>query len=762
MLLHGNLLPAAHAHTLTGLSAEATVVGPRQINLVFHPEVKNVRDRLTTPTVNDHVTRTTTNYRIEGTTHILTLSGPDMSTGATASLMLRSGNVPFGNTICTFFGGCATHIHHLPYNLVMSAHDRQRPRIDTSTPPQLDMGTATLEFRATEPLVAGPGGAAPGHVRVAGIGSFSASDRISLDGTQVKIHMSAATHERFDRVIDGWPNTKTTTTMAFGHQINLRDISSPHDRVFHNHHGYSFDSGRWWLTVEVLRDETPPAIVGSPHLDLNTGRLTIRLDERVTTLYKPYITLEDRNSGTQHRLTAASLPTPFDTDTLVLTLSHGGLARLSEGYARTGGLQMDMHRGATRDASGNLMGAVANLPLSVTPDNVRPTLDGARAPHVDLLRYRTTVHFGEAMDVSRTDPGKIVVSNATGGEVRLLDGTASGRDGGTVTVSFSSATKARIADLGTPLRVGAEPNAYRDLQGNGNDRIDPVQAGYTRDTYRPGIVWGGSTLDLGTGILAVPANDVIDTGRIYPHGFVLHLADSADAHRKADVRLAGAAVNGTDRPYTGTIGLILTAPQKAAVVSASADGAPTARVGIGGWAYSDYPENNHGWYVSGIGAPVAVTADRMRPMLESDPVIDLDSGKIRMEFDEYIDASRIDASGITLAANGSVRLQGGALAPATGQADGTLVVLDMPAALENAAYSAHGTARPSPWVCPAVRSTTCRATHWPRHPASSRARHPARPRLSSRRIRASTLGRASSYSSSTATSRPLRRACWPA
>ena len=90
---------------------------------------------------------------------------------------------------------------------------------------------------------------------------------------------------------------------------------------------------------------------------------------------------------------------------------------------------------------------------------------------------------------------------------------------------------------------------------------------------------------------------------------------------------------------------------------------------------------------------MAVAADRVPPSLASAPVVSLDDGTIRLEFDEYIDASRIGGSGVAVSvfANGSVPLPtGGGLPAAAGQADGTLVVLDMTDALEDAAYNAHG------------------------------------------------------------------------
>ena len=680
---YGQLLPEAHAHAISGLAVDAYAVGPRQVNVVFAPSLPNVDRLLGTPSISDHRARTQTAYHAGGTTHTITLSGPDMPTDATGSVQMHSGGIHFG----------VRHNHRLPNSFTIAIHDRQAPHLDTRVTPTLDLSAGTFTFRATEPLVAGPGGTTAAHVGLAGLGSLTSADTVSFRGADVTIDLSTATHERLDRDVRAWPSSKTSTTMKFT-TVGLRDITTWHDRVHHGHRGYDLDSGRWWLPMAVVRDTVPPVLTRNPQLDFNTGVLTITLSEPVTYFYMPYLFLEDRNGGSRQHVAGASYPSGLDSTVVPITLSAAQLERLSTMYAASGGLRLDMHRGTVRDAANNPLEGVFDRAIDVTADNVRPALDGGRSPSVDLSRQRITVHFAETMDVSRTDASKIYVSNSTAGsEVPLSDGTVSGRDGRAVTVSFPPATKAMIAERGTALRVGADPDAFRDIQGNGNGRIDPVSATYTRDTSRPGIAWHSPALDLGTGLLTIRATDVIDTDRISPRGFSLHLTDSADAHRSTDLPLAGAGVASTG-PYAETMELRLTESQRAAAVSASADGIPSAKVGIRGWAYQDYPEHNHGWYVFGAGsAPVAVTADRVPPQLASDPVLNLDDGTVRLEFDEYIDASRIAGSGVAVSvfANGSVLPPaGGALQPAAEQAGGTLVVLDMTDALEDAVYNAHG------------------------------------------------------------------------
>ena len=704
------ILPQAYAHNarITTQEVEGFISGPHKIELFYHQtNMVNVRSLLTNPSISDGHSRPVTAYatnqgpsplsalsqRYPQNTwdmhHTVTVGGAAMPTDATGSLTIRDGLIWISHY--NRATGTPEHWHRLHPTRHVDLHDRQPPLIDTSVRPTLDMSAGTFTFRATEPLTIGPGGATPQNVGIAGLGSLTSSATVSVSGADVTITMSPATHERIDKTLNSWPSSTTTTTMKFA-TINLRDIATRHDAE-HGHYGYDLNSGRWWMPITIVRDTAPPVLVGSPRLDFNTGVLTITFDEPISYVYMPYLFLEDRNGGSRQHVTGASYPSGLDSTVVPITLSQSQLERLSSMYAATGGLRIDMHRGIVRDAASNIFAAVYDKAIDVVPDNVKPRIDAGRAPSVDLARQRVTMHFAEAMDVSRTDTSKILVSNGTGTTVRLSDGTATGRDGRAVTISFPPATKAMIADLGTPLRVGAESNATRDIQGNGNDPVAARQAAYARDTSRPGIVWGEPALDLGTGLLTIPTNDVIDTARIYPRGFELHLTDSSDAHRRTDVSLSGANVTSAG-PYTETIELLLTAPQKAAAVSASADGAPNARIGIRGWAYQDYPGHNHGWYVfrSG-GASVAVAADRVPPSLASAPVVSLDDGTIRLEFDEYIDASRIGGSGVAVSvfANGSVPLPtGGGLPAAAGQADGTLVVLDMTDALEDAAYNAHG------------------------------------------------------------------------
>ena len=574
------ILPPAHAHIrhiFIQRPVDGFITGPHKIDLFYHQSnMLNMQDQLTSPSISDGHSRPVTAYatnqgpsplsalsqRYPQNTwdmhHTVTVGGAAMPTGATGSLTIREGDIWI--TRLSFWHNTEDHYHHFYPTRNVDLHDRQPPLIDTSVRPTLDMSAGTFTFRATEPLTIGPGGATPQNVGIASLGSLTSGATVSVSGADVTIRLSPATRERIDKALNSWPSSATTTTMKFA-TINLRDIASRHDATDHGHHGYDLNSGRWWMPITIVRDTAPPVLVGSPRLDFNTGVLTITFDEPISYVYMPYLFLEDRNGGSRQHVTGASYPSGLDSTVVPITLSKSQLERLSYMYTASGGLRIDMHRGIVRDAASNIFAAVYDRAIDVTPDRIKPLPDAGRAPGVDLSRQRVTVHFAETMDISRTDTSKILVSNGTGAAVRLSDGTATGRDGRAVTVSFPPATKAMIADLGTPLRVGADANAYRDIQGNGNDPVAARQAAYTRDTSRPGIAWGEPALDLGTGLLTIPANDVIDTGRIYPRGFELHLTDSSDAHRRTDVSLAGASVASAG-PYTETIELLLTAPQK--------------------------------------------------------------------------------------------------------------------------------------------------------------------------------------------------------
>ena len=149
------LLPEAHAHSVNRLAVTAYAVGPRQVNVIFNPALPNVDNLLGIPSMSDHRARTQTGYSVGsgGTTHTITLSGPDMQTDATGSLLVSAGDVHFGRP--------GLHVHRISPSLAIPVHDRQAPRIDTSVTPTLNMSAGTFTFRATEPLAVGPGGAAP-------------------------------------------------------------------------------------------------------------------------------------------------------------------------------------------------------------------------------------------------------------------------------------------------------------------------------------------------------------------------------------------------------------------------------------------------------------------------------------------------------------------------------------------------------------------------------------------------------------------------
>ena len=646
------LLPQAHA---TVHVSNMKVIGSHQFQIHWDLSMVDMRSKLGQPAFTPGGTR-----NIVGMTghltpnHVYTVDGAALSPSATGYVVMRHGDYysPPGHG----------HGHRSWYDWRLNLADGQAPTLDRSSTPTLDLSRGTITFRADERLHAS--NPSPQNIRIIGAGhTLSSSSAVSITpvgggaygSSDVVVTLTGHDHEVLDRNM----GSRTSTTMKIG-GMGLYDSA-----------GNSFNTGRWWEAMNVVRDTAPPVLARNPQLDFNTGVLTITFDEPVTYVYLPYLFLEDSRGGSRQHVSGASYPSGLDSTVVPITLSASQLERLASLHLASGGLRLDMHRGIVRDVVGNVFAGVFDRTIDVTADTTRPALEPGRSPVVDLSRHTVSLVFDERMDVSESNPAVVRLLNSSGPGVPLAGESARGYDGATVTLSLSKLNKARIAEMGTPLRIAFGADAFKDVWGNAAPASSGVAASVRADTTRPGVQ-GTPQLDMNDGMLTVPHSEAVY--RISPSGYALLVSDPSSPAQRTRVGLAGAHV-AMERPYAVDVDIQLTEAQRAAVASAGGP-SPAVRLTIGGWAYHDYPAGNRGWYVSHSGIGVGVVGDTTPPRNATAPVLDLDAGTVAIEFDEYIDASAFDPAGMAIVPSSGppIPMGNSTLSPA---ADGALVMLNM-------------------------------------------------------------------------------------
>ena len=615
-------------------------------------------------------------------THDVVVLGPNMvrwdRDGYYTGTGYRSEGDITGGTTGTFTatrtgGSCFT-------NGAFTLADVMSPSLDRTLAPTLDLSAGHFTFRSTEPL---SGTAKPGGIAIAGgCGALDSGSSVSITrGTDVRVTLTPAEHDCLDT---HFPSATYTTFKTW--DTGLADYS-----------GNPFSTGTYWQGITIVRDTNPP-VLQSQHLDFNTGVLTLTFDEDVHSLTASRVYIEDRHGGNRHSLASATVPRNLHTTTVQITLPDGLLETLGgvhrsnkyivtsshlssslqtiTTYTEHSGLRIDVLRGAAADVARNSFLGVHDRELGVTGDNVAPRIASGSTPSLDMAHHRLTLAFDEKIDVSETNTAKIKVVNRTNHEVSLDGRSAGSRDAKSVTVSLGNIHKAEIADLGAPLTVSLEAGAFKDVWGNGNAETSGIAAHVGRDWIRPGVHGGRSSLDLGTGVLEVGFNDAVYVDRIYTRGYALQVADPATPQQRTEVGLRGADVV-TDTRFADLVTLQLTDGQKAAVVRAGGS-SPDVKLTVGGWAFSDYPAANHGWYLPRPGWGIPVASDRTAPSNASGPVLDQVGGTISIRFDEYVDSSAFNPSGLAATTNNgtSISLAG---ASASAGWSGSLAVLDLPA-----------------------------------------------------------------------------------
>ena len=483
--------------------------------------------------------------------------------------------------------------------------------------------------------------------------------------------------------------------------------------------------------MHILRDPTPPRLnLSAPqYLDLGDGRLEITFSEPVnaTTTGAAGVVLTPAGGGANGSREVALARSGVESDLLSRTINVTLAPPDKAAAVALAVSRLSIEADSFADASGNLAAEGPGVNLTVTDDTTRPKLDpDTTHPSVlDLDAGTVVIRFDEHVNTTELRLGSVGIAGAeTGPAIFSLAGAPAApwlpppppgrtyadilsqlqRDTNTVgapgiEASLSQRQRAAASLLAEPwLAVGAD--AFEDLSGYKNLR-ETARLAVLRDAISPAPDAGmPARLDLGAGNLTVWLDEYV---RVPDTDASKIAIERAGQPAQDAVQLAGADVSrgaphdpSAQPPLPDTASLAvnftMNAAQKAAAVMlAGPAGGGDIRVQYGASAFTDLSDRTSG----ASSAPPAVLPDRTAPMLAdgSRPLLNLESKTLSVRFDEYIDASTVDASRMYVegADGGSRAALGGAGAR---DRDGTVVVLDLTDANFGAINAANASASP--------------------------------------------------------------------
>ena len=442
------------------------------------------------------------------------------------------------------------------------------------------------------------------------------------------------------------------------------------------------------LIAEVIipiPDNTAPQLTNdttTPNLDLgtstNNGTVTFEFDEYidVSAVILSDITITDSDGANGIDMTG-SIPPTTDSATLTFTLTE--LDRQSLITLQAGAntpLQFNVAANTIPDIAGNAFAATTNEIPTVGTDGTPPVLDvDMPIPVYNLIAGTLTFDFDETINASAVLASGISVTDSTGTNTVTLTGATlptSNSDMIRITVTAEQKIEIEGFDDGTEtsLQVDVTNLAFQDTSVNYYLGVDDLQLDITRDIEPPTLVVSNPSLVLQTGILTFTFNEVVDASATDLAGITI-----TDGAGENPVTLTGATLPTTDLV---TLTITLTDLQRISVNELYLGDNPDLQVDVTNTAIHDLGIN---YYAGQNNIPLVITPDTDRPTLLPDaitPNLNLDSGTLTFDFNEYIDVSALDLSGISITdslAQNPVRLTG-STPPTTDSASITITLTE--------------------------------------------------------------------------------------
>ena len=464
--------------------------------------------------------------------------------------------------------------------------------------------------------------------------------------------------------------------------------------------------------LSVVPDGAAPGIDGAaapPVLDLGAGILTVRFDEHVNASAANMSRVSLSAAAAPGAPAAAACASGIGLAGASASAGGGGsraaappgastelavsLTAAQKAAAAACGTAMEMaaQPGAFRDLSGNADGAYA-VGVRTLADADAPRLDTSAPPSLDMDAGILTVRFDEYVNASAADLSRVSLSAAGIGGMCAsgigLAGASAAADAGAAADSppappgtspgaailLTEAQRAAAAACWTApgaaaLEVAALQGAFPDVSWNPSAPFGGARVSVAPDTTPPGLAAAPPPppvlLNPAAGTLSLTFSEHVRASSAEPSRVAV-----TDAANGSATVLSGAAVRGG--PDGATLVIDLAPSRVTSILAANSSSGGPVLANIGAGAVRDMSGNPS---VRAPGQAVSFSSDAAPPRLDGSrpPSLDLNSGELAVWFGEPVDASSLDASGISIEADPApaeapppARLGGAAVVPALG------------------------------------------------------------------------------------------------
>ena len=395
--------------------------------------------------------------------------------------------------------------------------------------------------------------------------------------------------------------------------------------------------------ITTTRDATPPLLEDlSPNLNIIDRTLSFTFNEYIDVLAINLDQISVTNGTGTVILTNATLPdTNSATVVIGITVDQVNLIRQLT-FSDTGPLQITVSATAFKDLAGNSFAELTTT-LQTTDDTDGPTLiDDTLA--LNLNTGILTLTFDEDIDVSELDlTGITLTDNAGANTVTLTGATASTDNSDTITITLTDQQRQDLVIINTgtttAVRINIADTAVQDIAGNAFAGITDTVITTTRDATPPLLDTPSPNLDILARTLSFTFNEYIDVSAIILSG--ISITDGTGT-----VTLSDNTLPDTDSA-SFTLGLTIQQIQSIKQLSFTDD--DPLLITVSATAIPDLTGNH---FVELTDITLDTTDDTDGPTLIDDTLaLNLNTATLSFTFDEDIDVSELDLTGITLTDN---------------------------------------------------------------------------------------------------------------
>ena len=394
----------------------------------------------------------------------------------------------------------------------------------------------------------------------------------------------------------------------------------------------------------ALDDDAPTLDDATPDINLVVGTVTFDFNELidVSEIDSSEITITDNNDANPVSLVNATLP-DNNSDVVVITMTDDQIELVNALNTTSINklIKINVTDTAIKDISGANFAGLDSVNLTIV-DTIPPTL-AIDPPELDLGVGTLTFDFDEDIDVSEIDLSGITITDSNGENAVSLDGSTlsdSDSDSTNVIIDLTPIQRQAIIVLAVGLNPDVEinvpPTVFSDLTRNSFVGLTDTTLSVTADGMPPILSDPIPILHLDDATLFFDFNEYIDVSEI-----VLSEITITDSNGENGFSLDGATLPVSD---SGSVTITLTESQRQEIVILNVGVNLPVQIDISDTAITDTSGNN---FVDNNNPVLDIRPDATAPEL-NETSIDLSSGTMTFDFNEYIDVSEITLSGITI------------------------------------------------------------------------------------------------------------------